>query len=87
MYFKIMLIHDILNYFQTHSFSGSSESMNVVGKTFDNSEVHGAALNNNDIDAIKKFIQDYASKALLPYIEKQIAQITEVVCIMEYLNR
>lgn len=67
-------------WFQTHSFSGSSESMNVIGKPFDNSEAHGAALNNDDIDNIKKFIQEYVSKALLPYIEKQIAQITEVVC-------
>lgn len=42
-------------------------------------EVHGAALNTNDIEAIKKFLQEYASKALLPYLEKQISQLSEVV--------
>lgn len=71
----------ILNYlFQTYSFSGSSESVNVAGKGLDYSnEVHGAALNTNDIEAIKKFLQEYASKALLPYLEKQISQLSEVV--------
>ncbi|XP_047506030.1 trafficking protein particle complex subunit 8 isoform X2 [Pieris napi] len=80
-------VYDNANSLQTHSFSGSSESMNVIGKPFDNAEMHGAALNNNDIDAIKKFIQDYASKALLPYIEKQIAQITEVVANKKGVSR
>lgn len=66
--------------FQTHSFSGSVESVSVSAKGIDlSTEVHGAALNNNDIEAIKKFLQEYASKALLPYIEKQISQLSESV--------
>lgn len=43
-------------------------------------EVHGTCLNMNDIDDIKKFLQDYSQKALLPYLEKLIAQLSEVVC-------
>lgn len=54
--------------------------MNVAGKGLDYStEVHGTALNSNDIEGIKKFLQEYASKALLPYMEKQISQLSEVV--------
>lgn len=34
-----------------------------------------------DIDDIKKFLQDYALKTLLPYLEKQISQLSEVVSI------
>lgn len=56
------------------------ESVSVSAKGLDYSiEVHGAALNNNDIEAIKKFLLEYASKALLPYLEKQILQLSEVV--------
>lgn len=62
-------------------FSGSSESVNVPGKSLDYSnEIHGAALNGHDIEAIKKFLHEYASKALLPYLEKQITQLSDVVC-------
>lgn len=56
--------------------------MNVAGKGIDySSEVHGAALNANDIESIKKFLVEYASKALLPYLEKLISQLSEVVSI------
>lgn len=52
----------------------------MIGKSMDSlSEVHGAALSASDIDAIKGFLHDYASKALIPHLEKQIAQLTEVV--------
>lgn len=42
-------------------------------------EIHGSSLNLIDIDDIKKFLQDYALKSLLPYVEKQISQLSEVV--------
>ncbi|XP_013175761.1 PREDICTED: trafficking protein particle complex subunit 8 [Papilio xuthus] len=81
-------VYDNANSLQTYSFSGSSESVNVAGKGVDYSnEVHGAALNTNDIEAIKKFLQEYASKALLPYLEKQISQLSEVVANRKGVSR
>ncbi|CAH2050377.1 unnamed protein product, partial [Iphiclides podalirius] len=81
-------VYDNANSLQTHSFSGSSESVNVTGKSLDYSnEVHGAALNANDVEAIKKFMQEYASKALLPYLEKQIAQLSDVVANRKGVSR
>lgn len=54
--------------------------MNVASKGLDcSTEIHGTALNASDIEGIKKFLQEYASKALLPYMEKQISQLSEVV--------
>lgn len=54
--------------------------MNVAGRVLEfSTEVHGTALNANDVEAIKKFLHEYASKALLPYMEKQISQLSEVV--------
>ncbi|CAK1539980.1 unnamed protein product [Leptosia nina] len=79
-------VYDQANSLQTHSFSDSSESMNVIGRPLDNAE-HGTALNSNDVEAINKFLQDYASKALLPHIEKQIAQLTEVVANKKGVSR
>uniref|UniRef100_A0A2A4K057 Uncharacterized protein n=1 Tax=Heliothis virescens TaxID=7102 RepID=A0A2A4K057_HELVI len=81
-------VYDNANSLQTHSFSGSSESMNVAGKGLDYStEVHGTALNASDVEAIKKFLQEYASKALLPYMEKQISQLSEVVANRKGVSR
>ncbi|XP_053609244.1 trafficking protein particle complex subunit 8 isoform X2 [Plodia interpunctella] len=81
-------VYDNANSLQTHSFSGSSESVSVAGKTFDySSEVYGAALNANDIDGIKKFLHEYASKALLPYVEKLISQLSEVVANRKGVSR
>ncbi|XP_068626862.1 trafficking protein particle complex subunit 8 [Battus philenor] len=81
-------VYDNANSLQTYSFSGSSESVNVTGKNIDHSnEIHGAALNAADIDAIKKFLHEYASKALLPYLEKQIAQLSEVVANRKGVSR
>ncbi|XP_063616644.1 trafficking protein particle complex subunit 8 [Cydia splendana] len=80
--------YDNANSLQTHSFSGSSESMNVSVKPLDYStEVHGLALNANDIDSIKKFLQEYAGKALLPYLEKQISQLSELVANRKGVSR
>ncbi|KAI5640552.1 ER-Golgi trafficking TRAPP I complex 85 kDa subunit domain-containing protein [Phthorimaea operculella] len=81
-------VYDNANSLQTHSFSGSSESVSVSGKMFDlSTEIHGAALNSNDIDSVKKFLQDYASKALLPHLEKQIAQLSEGVATKKGVSR
>lgn len=81
-------VYDNANSLQTHSFSGSSESMNVTVKPLDYStEVHGLALNANDIDSIKKFLQEYAGKALLPYLEKQILQLSELVANRKGVSR
>ncbi|GBP45708.1 Trafficking protein particle complex subunit 8 [Eumeta japonica] len=49
--------------------------------------LHGTALNKNDIDAIKQFLIDYASKALLPHFEKQISQMHEVVANRKGVSR
>ncbi|KAJ8735551.1 hypothetical protein PYW07_007171 [Mythimna separata] len=81
-------VYDNANSLQTHSFSGSSESMNVASKGLDcSTEVHGTALNASDIEAIKKFLQEYATKALLPYMEKQILQLSEVVANRKGVSR
>ncbi|KAM3967553.1 trafficking protein particle complex subunit 8 homolog l(3)76BDm [Aphomia sociella] len=81
-------VYDNANSLQTHSFSGSSESVSVAGKNADYvTEVHGAALSANDIEAMKKFLQEYASKALLPYLEKQISQLSEVVANRKGVSR
>ncbi|XP_047034378.1 trafficking protein particle complex subunit 8 [Helicoverpa zea] len=81
-------VYDNANSLQTHSFSGSSESMSVAGKGPDfSTEVHGTALNASDVEAIKKFLQEYASKALLPYMEKQISQLSEVVANRKGVSR
>ncbi|XP_039753731.1 trafficking protein particle complex subunit 8 [Pararge aegeria] len=81
-------VYDNANSLEPCSFSGSSESVNVTGKSLDSlSEIHGAALNANDIDAIKSFLHEYASKALIPQLEKQIAQLTEVVANKKGVSR
>ncbi|XP_075972327.1 trafficking protein particle complex subunit 8 homolog l(3)76BDm [Anticarsia gemmatalis] len=81
-------VYDNANSLQTHSFSGSSESVNVAGRGLEfSTEVHGTALNTNDIEAIKKFLQEYTSKALLPYMEKQISQLSEVVANRKGVSR
>ncbi|KAI8440047.1 hypothetical protein MSG28_001473 [Choristoneura fumiferana] len=68
--------------------SGSSESMNVSVKPLDYStEVHGLALNALDVESIKKFTQEYALKALLPFVEKQISQLSEVVANRKGVSR
>jgi trafficking protein particle complex subunit 8 len=41
--------------------------------------IHGGCLSNQDIDNIKMFVQDFATKALLPYFERQIYQIQDIV--------
>ncbi|XP_049881251.1 trafficking protein particle complex subunit 8 [Pectinophora gossypiella] len=81
-------VYDNANSLQTHSFSGSSESVSVSGKAFDYStEIHGAALNASDIEGVKRFMQDYATKALLPHVEKQIAQLSENVTTRKGVSR
>ncbi|XP_060805731.1 trafficking protein particle complex subunit 8 isoform X2 [Amyelois transitella] len=81
-------VYDNANSLQTHSFSGSSESVSVTGRNLDfSSEIHGAALNATDIESIKKFLQEYTSKALLPYLEKLISQLSEVVANRKGVSR
>ncbi|KAJ0182539.1 hypothetical protein K1T71_001908 [Dendrolimus kikuchii] len=81
-------VYDNANSLQTHSFSGSMESVSVSAKGLDYSiELHGAALNNNDLESIKKFLVEYASKALLPYLEKQILQLSELVANRKGVSR
>lgn len=54
--------------------------MSIAGRALEHAtEVHGAALNSNDVDAIKKFLKTYVMKALLPYIEDQISALSEIV--------
>ncbi|CAH2102558.1 unnamed protein product [Euphydryas editha] len=81
-------VYDNANSLQPYSFSGSSESVNVIGKPSDIlNEIHGAALNETDIEAIKSFLQEYSAKALIPHIEKLIAQLTEVVANKKGVSR
>ncbi|XP_046960546.1 trafficking protein particle complex subunit 8 [Vanessa cardui] len=81
-------VYDNANSLQPCSFSGSSESVNVTGKPLESlTEIHGAALNDNDIEAIKAFLQEYSGKALIPHLEKQIAQLTEVVANKKGVSR
>ncbi|XP_069359904.1 trafficking protein particle complex subunit 8 [Maniola hyperantus] len=80
-------VYDNANSLQPYSFSGSSESVNVIKPSESLSEIHGAALNAMDIDAIKSFLHEYASKALIPHLEKQITQLTEVVANKKGVSR
>ncbi|XP_050666465.1 trafficking protein particle complex subunit 8 isoform X2 [Leptidea sinapis] len=79
-------VYDNANSLMSHSFSGSAESVNVPGRLAD-TEVHGAALNVTDVDAIKEFLSEYTSRALLPHIEKLIAQLTEIVANKKGVSR
>ncbi|XP_061385966.1 trafficking protein particle complex subunit 8 isoform X3 [Danaus plexippus] len=80
--------YDNANSLQPYSFSGSSESVNVAGRQLERqSEIHGAALNANDIESMKSFLKDYVSKAFVPYLEKLIAQLNEVVANKKGVSR
>ena len=40
---------------------------------------HGAYLTSGDLDRLRLLVQEFCVKALLPHIEKQIQQLSDVV--------
>lgn len=43
------------------------------------SVVHGACLTTDDIEQLKLLIHEFCLRSLLPYVEKQIQQLSDVV--------
>lgn len=41
--------------------------------------VHGCCLSTNDVEEVKLFIHEFCTRALLPYVERQIQNISESV--------
>lgn len=41
--------------------------------------LHGACLSTNDVEEVKMFVHEFCTHALLPYIEKQVQQLSDVV--------
>ncbi|XP_017034499.1 trafficking protein particle complex subunit 8 [Drosophila kikkawai] len=67
-------------------FSISSESIasqtinpNVWANDLDSDAPHGGCLTSRDIDNLRHFVQDYAVRALIPYIEHLVAILAEGV--------
>ncbi|XP_017127642.1 trafficking protein particle complex subunit 8 [Drosophila elegans] len=67
-------------------FSISSESIasqtinpNVWANDLEADAPHGGCLTNRDIDNLRHFVQDYAVRALIPYIEHLVAILAEGV--------
>ncbi|XP_017072422.1 trafficking protein particle complex subunit 8 [Drosophila eugracilis] len=67
-------------------FSISSESIasqtinpNVWANELEADAPHGGCLTNRDIDNLRHFVQDYAVRALIPYIEHLVAILAEGV--------
>ncbi|XP_037938584.1 trafficking protein particle complex subunit 8 [Teleopsis dalmanni] len=67
-------------------FSTSSESIasqninpNVWGTDLDNDAPRGCSLNSMDVENLRHFIQDYAVRALIPYIEHLVALLSEAI--------
>lgn len=67
-------------------FSISSESIasqtinpNVWGNELEADAPHGGCLTSRDIDNLRHFVQDYAVRALIPYIEHLVAILAEGV--------
>ncbi|XP_002095589.2 trafficking protein particle complex subunit 8 [Drosophila yakuba] len=67
-------------------FSISSESIasqtinpNVWGNELEADAPHGGCLTTRDIDNLRHFVQDYAVRALIPYIEHLVAILAEGV--------
>lgn len=52
---------------------------NVWANVTDIDAPHGSWLAPTDVDNLKHFIQDYTIRSLIPYVEKQIATLTDTV--------
>lgn len=42
-------------------------------------KVHGLCLSTEDIEQVKLFLHEFSKLCLLPYIEKQIQQLSDVI--------
>ncbi|XP_030383896.1 trafficking protein particle complex subunit 8 isoform X2 [Scaptodrosophila lebanonensis] len=67
-------------------FSISNESIasqtinpNVWAADFDADAPHGSCLNAHDVENLRHFVQDYAVRALIPYIEQLVGILSEGV--------
>lgn len=41
---------------------------------------HGGCLNANDLERLRTLVQEFCVKALLPFVERQIQQLSDIVC-------
>ncbi|KAF5273376.1 hypothetical protein FQR65_LT04668 [Abscondita terminalis] len=63
-----------------HPLSPDTDSQNIENSiTFNNNKTHGACLTIEDVEQIKIFIHEFCTRALLPYVERQINLLTENV--------
>lgn len=44
--------------------------------------LHGACLTTNDVEQLKMLVNEFSLRSLLPYIEKQIQHLSDVVSII-----
>jgi len=45
---------------------------------------HGAYLTASDLDHLRMLVQEFCLKALLPHVEKQIQQLSDLVSIVKF---
>lgn len=45
---------------------------------------HGACMTLDDMDRIRKFVNEFCTSALLPYIENYIHQLNDIVSSISY---
>ncbi|XP_005180658.1 trafficking protein particle complex subunit 8 [Musca domestica] len=65
--------------FSVSSESIASQTINPNVWTGDFDAPHGQCLNAMDVENIKHFVQDYAVRALIPYVEHLVGILTEAV--------
>jgi hypothetical protein len=47
---------------------------------------HGTYLTASDLDRLRMLIQEFCVKALLPHVEKQVQQLSDLVSIIKSLS-
>lgn len=63
-----------------------SESQQSFGRIGINT-LHGGCLSTNDVEQVKMLISEFSIHALLPYIERQIQQLSESVANKKGVSR
>lgn len=63
----------------TESIASQTINPNVWANELDADAPHGGCLSARDIDNLRHFVQDYAVRALIPYIEHLVAILSEGV--------
>ncbi|XP_067001319.1 trafficking protein particle complex subunit 8 isoform X2 [Anabrus simplex] len=64
-------IASVPNHINTNVWAGHTAQAGVAA--------HGACLTTSDLDRLRGLVQDFCVKALLPYVERQIQQLSDLV--------